>query len=111
MKSCHDACRAITFLQDFVSEHPAAVDATHVNMLSQLLMEAERYAEALVTLDRAPPAGTGGAYPDIATKQGICLVHLGRVDDGAAALRQLLCEPAPAFHDLFIAVRFALAAT
>ena len=98
-------CRAITFLQDFAVEHPAAVDATHVNMLSQLLIEKGRFGDALVALERAPLAEGDVPFPDIATKQGICFLNLSRPEQGLQALQQLQQESAPAYHDLFVSVR------
>ena len=97
--------RGITFLQDYMATNAGGVDATHVNMLAQLLIEKGRYGDALGVLDRAPPADGDVPFPDISTKLGVCFVNLGRMDEGVVALRQLLHESAPAYHDLFITVR------
>ena len=97
--------RGITFLQDYMAANAGGVDATHVNMLAQLLIEKGRYGDALGVLDRAPPADGDVPFPDISTKAGVCFVNLGRMAEGVVALRQLLHESAPAYHDLFITVR------
>ena len=97
--------RAISFLMGFVQEHPGNVDATHINMLAQLLIEQGRFFEALNAVEQAPTAEGGTPYPDIATKAGMCLLHLGRIDEGVQRLAPLLTETAVLYHDLYVAVR------
>ena len=96
--------RAIEFLQKYRQEYAERVDATHINMLAQLLIEEASYSEALSAMEQAPRAEGGAPYPDIAAKMGVCFVRLGRTDAAAAAWKELLLEPAPVYHDLFVEV-------
>ena len=99
------ACRAIDFLQSFAQAHADAMDATLINMLGQLLMEAGRHAEAVETLMKAPVAGGSSSFPDIVAKLGVCLLQLGHIEEGVRTMQDLLAEAAPAYHDLFVMVR------
>lgn len=108
-RECHhfskDAvCRAIEFLQGYIAQFPHAVEATHINMLAQLLLEREQYSECLEALKQAPPSEDGCPFPDLMVKQGTCKIKLGESEAGLQDLLTLTSESAFEFHDLFVEV-------
>ena len=82
-------------LEDFLRLHEDAADLTHVNILAELLMEGQKWAEAQKAILRAHHQAADQPLPiDLQVGQGALVCHGQQLSMAAAAASNVEASPA-----------------
>lgn len=104
--SCGQTERSISVLEDYLKGHPSEADLSIVHMLAAICMGKGEYVNALQHIELAQSVYCSGKEMPLhlATKAGICHLHLGNMEKAEALFGFFQLENALDHADLLIEV-------